>query len=406
MSHTTKKRSDEPHYALKDLSRAAETARFYGFKPVKTPRIEKKDVTAGQTLLEQKKEPFRLHELYPLPEERASIFRTYTDWELHDKPQPVMLYYDRPFGGSRERRSSSEIQAGLEIIGSASGITDALAIKTTCAILSDYGFKDLVVDINSLGDKDSILRFERELGTFIRKQSGAFSPELKQILRNDPYEIFFSQKEECVKFREHTPQTLSCLSDSSSYHFKEVLEHLESLELPYRINHVLMPEKSYSSHTAFEIHHIKKDDDEQEVDSVLAFGSRHNHISKKFGFKKDIPAMTVNIRFKKQAPDPKPIFKINFKPKFYFIQFGSMAKLKSLPLIEKLRLARIPIHHSLTRDKFVSQLSGAEDVDSQFVIIMGQKEALDDTVVVRHTVSRAQQIVPIIKLADYLSRLR
>jgi len=410
MSNTTKRRSDGPHYALKDLSRAAETALFYGFKPVKTPRIDKKDVSVGQSLLEQKREPFRAHHLYPQPEERATIFRTYTEWKLHNEPHPIMLYYEKPFGGSKERRSSSEIHSGLEIIGSGSGITDALAIKTSCAILSDYGFKNLIVDVNSLGDKESILRFERELGIFVRKQSGALSPELRQALRQDPFDVLFSPREEYQKIREQAPQTLSCLSESSSCHFKEVLEHLEAMELPYRINHALMPERSYSSHTIFEIHNINQNTSENEnieaTESVLAFGSRHNHISKKMGFKKDIPALSVSIRFKKQTPEPKLILRQNFKPKFYFIQFGNMAKLKSLPLIETLRLARIPIYHSLTRDKFISQLDVAENVASPFVIIMGQKEALENTVVVRHTISRAQQIVPIIKLAEYLSRLR
>ena len=184
--------------------------------------------------------------------------------------------------------------------------------------------------------------------------------------------------------------------------------------MQYRINHILMPERHYCSHTTFEIRSITKtvadngetDNVIEERGDVVAFGTRHNHIARRIGYKKEIPIMSVNIAFKKPTAEPKMIFKSSFRPKFYFIQFGAVAKMKSLPLIERLRQARIPVYHSLTKDKFVGQLSVAESVASPFVIIMGQKEAMENTVVVRHMSTRAQEIIPVEKLAMYLSKLR
>lgn len=403
----------DQHFKLKDWGRAAETALFYGFMPVKTPRLEKKDFGLSQMILEQKKDFNCPHKLYPRPEERAAVLRTYNEWNLQNQPHPVMLYYERPFLGMRERRLSNEVQIGLEIIGSAGGVADAVAIKTAHAILSDYGFKNLIVEINSLGDKESISRFDRELATFIRRQSARLAPELRQALRQDPFNTLFSKKEEYRELRETAPQPLGCLTDQSSCHFKEVLEHLEAVDMPYRINHLLMPEKQFCSNTVFEIHSFEDSENPDEAaqttpakEEVVAFGSRHNHISKKIGFKKDIPMISVNIAFKKRAPEPRLVMRTRFKPKFYFIQFGNIAKLKSLALIENLRQAHIPVYHSLTRDKFISQLSVAEDTASPFMIIMGQKEALENTVVVRHSVTRAQETVSLGDLARYLSKLK
>lgn len=398
-----KKRMSGPSYILKDYNRPAETALFYGFRPIKTPRIEKKDYATALTLLEQKKDVKYPHGLYPRPEERAAILRTYTEWNLVHEPHPLMLFYERPFAGSAERRNPHEVRVGLEIIGAASGMADAIALKTTHAILSDYGLTNLNVEMNSVGDKESMVRFERELGAFVRKQSGNLPPELRNELRRDPFEVLFSPeaKEEYKDIRNRAPQSLGCLSETSSSHFKEVLEHIEALDMPYRINHHLIPERSFCSHTIFEIQHT-----EENTSTVVACGSRHNHISKKIGLKKDVPIVSVHIAFKKRVTDPKPTLRSQFRPKFYFIQFGGMAKLKSLRLIEALRCAKIPVHHSLTRDKFVGQLSVAETIESPFVIIMGQKEALDNTVVVRHMSTRAQEIVPMERLVEYLSKLR
>lgn len=423
MSSATKKRSSGPAYALKDFDKAAEIALFYGFTPVKTPKIEHKDHTLGASLLEQKKNLVLPHELYPRPEEKAALLRTYTEWGMHGMPQPVMLYYRRPLGGSATRRSSSEFHAALEIIGSHSGVADAIAIKTTCAILSDYGLQHLNIDINSLGDRESMTRFDREVNTFVRKHSAHLPNELRQEFRQDPLGVIRSGRDEWRDIRNHAPQTLDCLSEPGSLHFKEVLEYLEASDTPYRINHELAPDRQYCSHTTFEIRHTEHlPHDELEAaiaeqvaalggtpepaGTVVAFGTRHNHIAKRIGFKKEIPFVSVNIGFKKKAAEPKTAFKNNFKPKFYFIQFGAFAKMKSLSLIETLRQARIPVYHSLTKDKFVGQLSNAETTATPFVIIMGQKEALENTVVVRHMSTRAQETIPVGKLASYLSKLR
>ena len=115
--------------------------------------------------------------------------------------------------------------------------------------------------------------------------------------------------------------------------------------------------------------------------------------------------MSVNIVFKKPAVSPKLFFRSRPQPKFFFIQFGSIAKLKSLSVIESLRQARIPVHHLLTSDKFVGQLTAAESLKTPFVIIMGQKEALENTVVVRQMSTRSQEIIPIPDLPVYLSKL-
>lgn len=422
MSTATKKSAAG---VLKDFDKATETALYYGFTPIKTPRIEKKDMDAASALLEQKKDfPFP-HDLYPRPEEKAALLRSYAALNFQAEQHPVMLFYKRPFAGGAQRRSSSEMHAGLEIIGTHGSIADAIAIKTTYAILSDYGYDNLVIDINSIGDKESIIRYERELSSWLRKQGASLPSELRQEFRQDPFSAFRSEHPEWKELKERMPESLGYLSDQSSFHFKEVLEYLEALDIPYRIKHSLIPERRYCSHTIFEIRHIESPEGIEEKTlednptigpagengeindngTIVAFGTRHNHISKRIGFKKDIPVASVNIGFKKKV-EPKTSFKSGFRPKFYFIQFGNFAKLKSLPLIESLRSARIPVYHSLTKDKFVGQLSSAESIASPFVIIMGQKEALENTVVVRQMSTRSQETVPVCDLANYLSKLR
>ena len=71
-----------------------------------------------------------------------------------------------------------------------------------------------------------------------------------------------------------------------------------------------------------------------------------------------------------------------------------------------LRQARVDICQTLSKDKMSSQIAVAENLKAPYLIIMGQKEALEEAVIVRNMLNRSQKIVPIPKLADYIKHLK
>ncbi len=85
------------------------------------------------------------------------------------------------------------------------------------------------------------------------------------------------------------------------------------------------------------------------------------------------------------------------------MQLGFEAKLKSLGLIETLRQARIPVIQSLAKDKMAGQVGMAEKSQAPIVIIMGKKEAMENSVIIRETSTRSQDTV---KLEDVVARLK
>lgn len=394
------KTSSDMPYMTKDLDKASEIAMFYGFKPIKSLHINKEDLDKASVLREDKKHSGAKSEIFPRPEEKVSLFRNYLEANSPSTKNPTMIYYRRPLAGLSERKPANEYHYGFDIIGSWSSICEAIALKTAHAILTDYGYKDLIVDINSMGDKDSGSRFESELSSYIRKHIDSVPSDMRATFRKNPFEALFCEHESWVPLKERMPQPMSSLSESSINSFKETLEHLETLEIPYRVAHNLIGHRNYCSHTIFEIKSTNP-----ETNPIFAVGTRHNHLAKKIGFKKDVPVMSVNLRFKKPEVEPKLFPKSKLRPRFYFIQFGSKAKLKSLSVIENLRQARIPVHHSLTHDQFVDQLSNAEKIGSPFLIIVGQKEALENTAVVRHMATRVQETIALKDLPHYLNNL-
>jgi histidyl-tRNA synthetase len=94
------------------------------------------------------------------------------------------------------------------------------------------------------------------------------------------------------------------------------------------------------------------------------------------------------------------------KPKVFFVQLGFEAKLKSLTIIEILRKAKIPVEQAISKDGLGSQLGLAEKLGIPYVLIFGQKEALDNTVIVRDMESRSQETIKIENLGDYIKHLK
>ena len=70
-----------------------------------------------------------------------------------------------------------------------------------------------------------------------------------------------------------------------------------------------------------------------------------------------------------------------------------------------LRKQKIPVYHSITKDKISGQLNGAEYMKASHVLIMGQKEAIENSMVVRNIVNREQETISIENLAEYLKNI-
>lgn len=392
-----------------EIEKASEVAKYYGFVKLPETTIEKEDLTLAKKFTES-----HLKQLHPFTnknqsfggflEEKISILRNFTEKKYAELPQPLSVCYDGPLEGNPHIKKDAENNSfNLEIIGSSKSISDAMVIETAFLILQDrYPDYELSIEINSIGDKDSIAKFTKELSNYLRKEGNNLNKSCKTLIKKDPYAFLECSHTNCKKVQEDAPKPMTFLSESSRIRFKEVLEYLESLSLPYSINHFLVGSKSYCSETIFEIKGIKKSEE-----SLLAIGERYDGLSKKIWGKKEIPALGVSI-----AIHPHFIKNINkkekslSKTKFYFIQFGFGAKLKSLKLMELLRKSKINVEQSLSKDKLSVQIAYAEKSGIPYIIMMGQKEALEDSVVVRNMNTRCQETVSMKELISYLKKLK
>ena len=376
---------------VKELSEVEKIARFYGFLPINPPKIKKEDI-----------EYTKKFDQSSYPAEKAALLRMYFEDKLMAKPQPNMFYCERPFPGAGKSKKSSKLEGSLVSLGSAKNVCECLSIQTVVAILRNLGYKNLEVEINSIGDKDSANEFQKNLNILIRKNMNNFFPSIRQALKKDLFKVLKEQPPGWENFEVDRPKSIDFLSESSRKHFKEILEFLELMDIPYQINHTLVGDTDIGSETIFTINgSFGYTGDKQEE---LAYGFRFNRLAKKIGYRKGLLCNILNISAKLKKKLKKVKAK-QIKPNFFLVQFGHEAKMKSFLVLEEIHKAGANIAHSITKDKLSGQMITAEKSGVPYIILLGQKEALENSVIIRDTNTRSQETVSIPNLATRIKEL-
>ena len=409
---------NEEYYLFQGFfEKAQEVAIYYGFKPVETPMLEQEDVFnsgVGEGTDIVDKEMYTLKTkggdaLALRPEHTAALMRAYIEHGMASQPQPILAYQYGPsfrHDNPQKGRYRQFYQFDADSLGSEKSIQDALVIKTAMTILQDCGGESLSVDINSIGCKDCRPTYIRELVSYYKKHLNTLPAVDRERLKTNPLRILDSKEEKTIEINALAPDCVSFLCPACKKHFKEVLEYIEEMEIPYTINKNLVRGLSYYTRTVFEI--IYRDPAEGATPLTIAAGGRYDYLGKQLGSKKDIPGVGVSLGVDRVLMMPwynNHTPRILKKPKVYFIQLGADAKLKSLNVIEILRKAHVPMTQALAKDSLGAQLGMAEKSGAPYAIIFGQKEAIEKSVIVRNMTNRSQETVKLVKLAEYIKKI-
>ncbi len=411
---------DEYYHFQGFFEKAQEVAEYYGFKPIETPVLEHEDVftTAigeGTDVVDKEMYAFKTvggDRVAMRPELTAGGMRAYIEGGYMNTTQPVLWYHSGPiFRHDKPQKGRYRQFYGfdLDAIGSEKSIVDALVIRTAYTILEEAGAKDLTVDINSIGDKECRGKYIKELTSYYKKHVKQLPAVDRERLAKNPLRILDSKEPDTIALNAEAPDAISHLCPACKKHFKEVLEYLEEMGIPYTINNSLVRGLSYYTRTVFEIMEDREGDDGVVRKLTVCGGGRYDYLGKMLGAKKDIPAFGMGMGIDRVVGSPwfanlRP--RIMKEPQAYFIQFGLDAKLKSLNIMEILRKSKFPVIQSISKDKLGAQLGHAEKLGVKYVMIFGQREALDDTVIIRNMETRSQDTVKIADLKEYIKKIR
>ena len=325
----------------------------------------------------------------------TSALSAFCEEKIYAINQPVLLYH------IDQTNKADQLALSLNIFNVQKSIAEAILIQAARSLLNEVGISDHLVRINSLGDSESIARYVRELTMFLRKRLDAISPIAREKLKEHPLLALQQMIAEDHELVYRSPNPLEYLSDQSRKHFREIVEYLDMSEAPYEIDPKMIGHHDFYSDALFSIDQISANDDVSWPLSVR--GGRFNeYLYQKT--KARIPAAGVVITLK----DTKPVSRV---PKMkilpqtvYVVQLGFGPKMRSLMIIDSLKQAGIPVLHDLANDSLSAQLRDAEGRGVRYTIIVGQKEYVDKTVILRDMHERSQEPVTLDQLLKRLKR--
>lgn len=377
--------------------KAMSVARHYGFVSFEEAKSQQHARSTSQQNRAPLPSPAEQKKMDPFGGIFSSMLSRAIEKNIVPAKEPVLIY---DIGST----SSSKARFSLSLIGARGSIAEAIILKAAHAILEDNGIKNVVVHLNSIGDRDSSAKFGREGTGHLKRHLADLPDDVREVMKDDTFGALVLLMQTRHQLAFELPRSVEFLTSASRKHLREVIEFLEIASIPYEIDNLVMGHRDYFSQALFEIHDSQNT--YNEYAEPLARGGRLDEFTKRFA-RTSIPSVSMTLALATSAktnarpPLPSPM---NRKPLLYFIHVGFEAKLRSLRVIEVFRKAHIPFHQSLHQDKLTDQLAHAEHFSAPFIVIMGHKEALEDQVIVRNAATRAQQTVPIDMLPSFFKQ--
>lgn len=388
-------------------------AREYGFSRVDVPLVENSDlyirgIGEGTDIVEKEMYTFTTRgadKVALRPELTAGVCRAYIQNGMNVLSKPVKLFstgpvyrYDRP----QEGRYREHFQVNYDAFGEQDPILDAQIIQTAYRVVQSLGIKSLQFQINSIGCPACRKDYRKLLLSYLDSKKNKLCQDCKRRMKTNPLRILDCKEDKCFQVAAMAPQSVDHLCDECRVHFKTLLEYLDELDLPYAINPQLVRGLDYYTKTVFEIW----SGEEEGRKLSLGGGGRYDGLMKMLGGEAT-PAVGFGLGIERLIMEMKRVQAKPFKaprPRVFLAQLGDLAKKKSLRLFLELEKNGILLAESFGRGSLKSQLRAADRLGAELTLILGQKEALDQTVIIKNMATGEQETVSTEKLVEVVKK--
>jgi histidyl-tRNA synthetase len=405
---------EEQKYWDKIYAVVSQVLPSYGFKKIDVPifedaRLYLRGTGQSTDIVQKEMYTFKKGESEMLalrPEFTPGIARAYIEHGMKNLSQPVKLYtfgpvfrHDKPQAG----RYRQFHQINWEILGDESPISDVQVIQVFINILKKLNLRKYTLYTNSIGCPICVSRYKKALINYYHSRQSRICADCKKRYQENPLRLLDCKNESCKKFISKAPQMIDFLCEECHNHFKGVLEFLDDLEIPYQLNPQLVRGIDYYTKTVFEFYEESKEALSQ---GAIMGGGRYDNLVEMFKGK-PTPGVgaaagierIINI-IRKQ--DIKVTEKE--KPKVFLVQLGDLGQKKCLKLFEEFQAKGIRIGETLSKPSIKAQLKVADKEGAEIALIMGQREAIEGTIIVKDMKTSAQETIPLHKVINEVKK--
>ncbi|MBE9529870.1 MAG: histidine--tRNA ligase [Proteobacteria bacterium] len=373
----------------------------FGFKEIRIPIMERTELFArsiGEDTDIVEKEmytfPDRKGSLITLrPEATASVCRSYIQHKLYSK-DPVQKYFTIGPMFRRERpqkgRYRQFYQINAEIFGVDSPLVDVELIFLLVTLFSRLSVSDVEAHINSLGCPECRPKFNAVLSDFLTSSTGNLCSDCVRRKDRNPLRVLDCKVPACREAMAHAPSILDYLCPACSQHFETVKTALDAMNVPFTIDKRLVRGLDYYTRTTFEIQTGSLG-----AQSAVAGGGRYDGLVKALGGP-DTPATGFAIGLDRLAE----ITGLNCNdfiktPDIYLAALGEKSLSLAFEWKSALCLEGVKTEMDFGDKSLKSQMKRADRLGAKHVLIVGDNEIKQGSVILRNMTTKEQVTIPI-----------
>ena len=339
------------------------------------------------------------------PEGTAGVVRSYIENKMYGDPnQPVKVYYngtmyryERPQSG-RDRELT---QFGMEVLGSDDPLSDAEVISLAVNIYKILGLKDIKVNINSLGDKESRGTYRKALIDYFKPHMDELCEDCNERIDKNPLRILDCKVDADKDIMKNAPKTIDYLNEESKERFEKVKEYLDILKVSYEVNPNIVRGLDYYNHTVFEI--------EAKVEgfgsnNVLGGGGRYNGLVKELdGPETPCIGFACGIgRLVKALELEEVKLPIVDNVDLFLMYVNEDEKKYATYLSQELRMAGFIVDTEYTGRGLKAQFKQADRLKAKYTIVLNSEDLNNNEVKIKDQKTGEEEIISLDAIIYYL----
>jgi histidyl-tRNA synthetase len=354
----------------------------YGYRNIRMPLLEptalfKRAIGEVTDIVEKEMYSFTDElngdELTLRPEGTASCVRAVLQHNLlYNAPQRLyyvgqMFRHERPQKG----RYRQFHQVGVEALGFAGPDIDAEQILMCARLWKKLGIRDVVLQINTLGDAASRQRHRDKLIAYFEQHLALLDAEAKRRLHSNPLRILDSKNPAMQDIILGAPKLLDELDAEAIEHFAAVQVILQRHDIAYEINPRLVRGLDYYNRTVFEWVTTRLG-----AQGTICAGGRYDGLIEQIGgkpapacgFAMGVERLLALLQEDGMANPPAPL-------DVYLVHQGEQASVLASNVSEQLRDAGLKVVMHCGGGSFKAQMKKADGSGAVCAVIIGDDEA-------------------------------
>ena len=342
------------------------------------------------------------------PEGTAGVVRSFIENKMYGRADlPVKLWYFGPmyrYERPQSGRYREFYQFGVEAFCSDDPMLDAEIISIPVNFYKLLGLKGIKVNINTLGDTESRLKYREALINYFRPHIDSLCDDCKARFEKNPLRILDCKVDHDLDIMKNAPKIIDYLNESSRNHFEKVKEYLEALNIDYTVNYSIVRGLDYYTHTVFEVEASVEGFGSQ---NVLCAGGRYNGLVETIGgpqtpgvgFALGLERLLVALEYEKLEPwEDKTT-------DFYIAPMDDTCKGYSLKVLNMLRMNGFNGDMDYMNRSLKSNFKQAERLNTKYIIIIGNDEIENNMVTIKDNETKESKTVAFDNIVDYFDEV-